>query len=291
MIGSENSGYIEEPLGDGLKRVWRLDEVLWAGDTAFQHVVIAKTAQGVTLFCGNDRQSSEFSQLVYHEALLVPALLLADRVESVLVIGSSEGVVSQMARTAGAARIDHVDIDREAVELCARLLPYGYTPEELDRAERHDGPVRMHYADGWEFVASKAGAAAYDIVLVDLPDEGDDENEQHNRLYGVEFLRMCRSVLAPGGVAVSQAGCATLWRNTTLVRSWKRFAETFPTVAYFGSDEHEWSFLFGRADEIADPLAVMTGRLERCAYRPVSIDAAALTGCSVPPYSVRHAGR
>ncbi|MFC4945569.1 spermidine synthase [Pseudonocardia sp. GCM10023141] len=277
---------IHEPMGPGLTRVWELEEVLWEGDTAFQHVVIARTAQGVALFCDDDRQSTELSQLVYHEALMVPALLLADRVDAVLVVGSSEGVVCQQAVAAGASRVDHVDIDEQAVRLCAEHLPYGYAPAELDRAEQGDGPIRVHYADGYRFVAETRDR--YDIVLVDLPDERADVDAQHNRLYGTEFLRMCRAALTPGGVVVTQAGCPTLWRNDTLRTSWRRFTETFDTTAYYGCDEHEWAYLFGRADVVADPTALMISRLDACGYRPVSIDAAALTGCSVPPFSVRH---
>jgi spermidine synthase len=286
----ERTSQIHEPVGHGLTRVWDLHEVLFEGDTAFQHVVIARTEQGVSLFCDNDRQSTEFSQLTYHEALMVPALLLADKIESVLVVGSSEGVVCQMAVAAGATRVDHVDIDTQAVQLCAEHLPYGYTPEELARAERGDGPVKVHYADGWQYlVDAAAGDTRYDIVLVDLPDEREEE-AQHNRLYGVEFLTMCKAVLAPGGVVVTQAGCQTMWRNQTLLTSWRRFTEVFGTTAYYGSDEHEWAYLFGRADEVADPTALMQSRLPGLGYRPQSIDAEALLGNSVPPYRVRHQG-
>lgn len=279
---------IREPLGAGLTRIWELDNVIWEGDTTFQHVVIAETAQGRSLFCDNDRQSTEFSQLTYHEALMVPALLLADQVRNVLVVGSSEGVVCQMAVAAGATRVDHVDIDTQAVKLCAEHLPYGYTEAELAAAERGDGPITVHYADGWQFLLDAAsGATRYDIVLVDLPDEREEE-AQHNRLYGAEFLGMCKAVLAPGGVVVTQAGCQTMWRNTTLKTSWQRFTAAFGTTAYYGSDEHEWAYLFGRIDEVADPTALMVERLATCGYRPESIDAQALIGNSVPPYRIRH---
>ena len=89
-----------------------------------------------------------------------------------LVVGSSEGVVSQLALAAGATRVDHVDIDTECVRRCAELLPYGYTPAELAAAEAGDGPVRMHYADGWQFLADAAARGdRWDVVIVDLPDE------------------------------------------------------------------------------------------------------------------------
>jgi spermidine synthase len=279
---------IHEPLGPGLTRVWDVDEVLFEGDTGFQHVLIGRTAQGVSLFCDNDRQSTEFSQLTYHEALLVPALLLADQVDRVLVVGSSEGVVCQIAVEFGARQVDHVDIDEQAVRLCAQHLPYGYSPSELDAAQRGDGPVTVHYADGYEFV--RQSASRYDVVLVDLPDERDgDATAQHNRLYGAEFMAMCRDITTPGGVVVNQAGCPTLWRNETLIRSLRRFGETFGTVSCFASDEHEWAFVTGRADEIADPAGLMVRRLATSRYRPRTLDADALRSRTVLPYHVRQA--
>ncbi|GAA3864620.1 spermidine synthase [Saccharothrix violaceirubra] len=277
---------IREPLGAGLNRTWDVDEVVVDTNTAFQHLVIARTAQGLSLFCDDDRQSTEFSQLTYHEALMVPALLLADQVDRVLVIGSSEGVVCQMAVAAGASVVDHIDIDEQAVKLCAEHLPYGYTNDELAAAERGDGAVRVRYIDGWEYI--RTTSERYDIVLVDLPDEREEE-AQHNRLYGEEFLGMCKALLNPGGVVVTQAGCQTMWRNNTLVRSWQRFHSVFDTVAYYGSDEHEWAYLFGRADKVEDPTALMVERLPKGGYQPETIDELALRGNSIAPYLVRKA--
>jgi spermidine synthase len=266
---------VVEPLGPGLSRVWELDRVLVDTHTAYQHVVIAETAQGVALFCDDDRQSTEASQLVYHEALLVPALLLATRPDRVLVIGSTEGVVSQLAVAAGARQVDHVDIDREAVELCAEHLPYGYLPHDL----REDGPIQLHYTDGWTFVAETP--ERYDIVVIDLPDEHPGP-AQHNRLYQVDFLARCRDILAEGGVVVSQAGCPTLWRNDTLVQSWQRFHKVFGTVTYYGSDEHEWAFLCGQTRS-----APATLDLAALRYRPTTIDSEALRANTIPPFHIR----
>lgn len=273
---------IVEPLGPGLTRNWRLTEILCEVRTEFQNLLIGRTEQGIALFSDGERQSTEFSQLVYHEALLVPALLLADKLERVLVIGSGEGVVSQLAVAAGAAHVDHVDIDREAVRLCAEHLPYGYTVDELLRAEKGLGPVAVHYRDGWDFV--DRSTVPYDIVVVDLPDER-SEPAQHNRLYDVGFLERCRKI---GQVVVGQAGCPTLWRNETLHWSWRRFRETFDTVVYFGSDEHEWAFLSGLCGAGPDNLiATMSARLATLPYRPRTIDADSLIACTVPPKALR----
>jgi spermidine synthase len=220
----------------------------------------------------------------------VPALLLAERVRRVLVIGSSEGVACELAVAAGASLVDHVDIDEQAVRACAEHLPYGYTPADLARAERGDGPVRVSYADGWAFLAAAVGRGdTYDVVVIDLPDENADPAAQHNRLYGTDFLARCARLLAPGGVVTCQAGCPTLWRNETLRASWRRFREVFATVLYFGSDEHEWAFLSGRADHVEQPGALVARRFAERGSAAVTLDAAALLGGSTPPYSLRHA--
>jgi diaminopimelate decarboxylase/spermidine synthase len=275
---------IIEPMGPGLSRSWHLTEVICDIRTEFQDLVIGRTEQGVALFGDSERQSTEFSQLLYHEALLVPALLLAEKIERVLVIGSGEGVVSQLAVAAGATHVDHVDIDREAVRLCAQHLPYGYSPDELSSAESGLGPIVMHYRDGWSFVGGST--EQYDIVVVDLPDER-TEPAQHNRLYGADFLAKCGTI---GRVVVFQAGCPTLWRNESLQRSWRRFHETFDTVVYFGSDEHEWAFLSGLASGAGDPVSVMSGRLATLPYRPRHIDTETLAAGVIPPKALRGMG-
>ncbi|RSM41236.1 spermidine synthase [Amycolatopsis balhimycina DSM 5908] len=280
---------IHEPVGHGLTRVWEVGDVRFHARTPYQEVLIGRTAQGVSLFCDGERQSTEASQLVYHEALMVPALLLAEQVRRVLVIGSSEGVACELAVAAGATLVDHVDIDAQAVRACAGHLPYGYTPADLARAERGDGPIRVSYEDGWAFLAAAEGSGdTYDVVVIDLPDENTDPGAQHNRLYGTDFLGRCARLLAPGGVVTCQAGCPTLWRNETLRASWRRFREVFATVLYFGSDEHEWAFLSGRADHVGQPGALVARRFAERGSGAVTLDAAALLGGATPPYSLRH---
>ena len=279
---------LTEPVGTGLTRTWDVREVLFQTRTEFQDLLIGRTAQGISLFCDGERQSTEATQLTYHEALMVPAMLLAGQVRRVLIIGSSEGVASRLAVAQGASTVDHVDIDRAAVRACAEHLPYGYSPDELAAAERGEGAVRVHYRDGWEFLAD--AEPGYDLVVIDLPDENDDPSAQHNRLYGTEFLRRCADLLAPGGVVTSQAGCPTMWRDGTLIAASQRFGELFGTTVYYGSAEHEWAFLSGRLDAIDDPVGVMTRRLAAAPYRPETLDAESLRGSTVPPLRVRASG-
>ncbi|GLX98350.1 hypothetical protein [Herbidospora sp. NBRC 101105] len=288
MITINGTTWVAEPIADGMERLWRVDEVIHSEITPFQTLDFARTAHGITLFANGERQSSEQTQEVYHEALTIPPVLLADRVDRCLVIGSSEGVACQMLVACGASRVDHVDIDEQAVRLCASRLPYGYTEKELAAAEGDDGPIHVHYEDGYAFVeAAVAAGRTWDVIIVDLPDETDDGQAQHDRLYSSTFLGLCARALAPGGVISTQAGCPTMWRQTTLRRSWHNFIAAFPTVVYFGSAAHEWAFISGRRDTVDRPHAVMGRRLRTLSYRPVSIDVRTLDAALVPPLEIR----
>ncbi|WP_308015366.1 adenosylmethionine decarboxylase [Pseudonocardia sp. ICBG1293] len=54
---------VTEPVSPGLTRRWDLGRVHHVAHTGFQHVVVADTAHGVSLFCDDERQSTEQTQL------------------------------------------------------------------------------------------------------------------------------------------------------------------------------------------------------------------------------------
>ncbi|SDE59582.1 spermidine synthase [Pseudonocardia oroxyli] len=285
-VVSRGGTEVVEALSAGVTRTWAVEGVRARVRTAWQEVLIADTAQGVTLFCDDERQSAEHTQLTYHEALFVPAALLADRRERVLVVGSSEGVVSELAVACGARTVDHVDLDEECVRLCAEHLPYGYSPAELAAAERGSGPVRMHFADGLAFVAE--ATEQWDVIVVDLPDERpDDPSAQLNRLYSEDFLTDCAGRLRPGGVVVAQAGSPAVWRDGTLRAAWARFSSVFAQTVYAGCPEHEWAFLCGLMRPIVDPGGMAARRLAELPYTPATLDADDLRARTVAPSPLR----
>ena len=171
--GDSHPTHVEEQLSSGIARVWELNEVIAAERTAYQDVLIARTAHGTTLFCNRERQSSELTQLIYHEGQFIPAALLAGQRKRVLVIGSSEGVVVQLALWCGAEHVVHVDIDRRCVDLCAEHLPYGYSKRDVQRYEKGTDTVQLLFEDGSAVVdRMKADSRRFDIIVMDLPDEG-----------------------------------------------------------------------------------------------------------------------
>ncbi len=282
--GDSRPTHVEEQLSSGLTRIWEIDEVVATERTAYQDVLIARTAHGMTLFCNRERQSSELTQLIYHEGQFIPAALLAGRCKRVLVIGSSEGVVVQLALWCGAEHVVHVDIDRRCVDLCAEHLPYGYSKRDVERYEKGTDIVHLLFEDGSAVVDRlKAENQHFDIVVMDLPDEELDSDKQHNRLYQREFLEDLRDLLEPDGVVISQAGCASFWRNQTLAHTFQRFSD----VVYFELTEQDWVWVVGCNAATPDPVATMQHTLKGLPYTPHFIDGTLIAAATVLPVGLR----
>jgi spermidine synthase len=297
MIDGNAARWLCEPIQHDVMDQWRLDEVLHESRTKYQEVLIARTRLGVTLFCDDNPQSAETGQLAFHEAELVPAMLLATRpVQRVLVIGCSEGTVSQIAVQSGAELVDHVDIDQDCVWACARYLPYGFDADEVRQAETGEATIRLHYADGRQFVldALRSGRR-YDIVVLDLPEEREDIDAQQNVFYGREFLECCRELLVPGGVLSTHVSRPYLSVPTpesreSFVRPWRRFGQVFGTRVYFRSAEQPWAaIMLGQREPEANPVRWMVRQLASLPYWPRTIDAPMLISATHLPRALRAA--
>lgn len=286
--------WLREPIWDSVVDEWRLDEVLHESSTPFQKLMIARTALGVTLFCDDNPQSAEIGQEAFHEAEIIPALLLAERRERVLVIGCSEGTVPQIAARAGVEHVDHVDIDPDCVRECARHLPFGFGMDEVAKAEQGVGPIRLHYRDGADFVREAIrDGTKYDVVVLDLPEEQEDHDSSHSGLHERDFLVRCRELLAPGGVVSTHISRPHLSLPTpgsvdSVRRPWRRFRDVFGTTAYFRSDEQPWAaIMLGRVEPVADVRRTMLDALQALPYTPRTIDALTLRRVTENPALAR----
>lgn len=235
---------------------------LFTGRTTFQEVAILDTHEyGKMLVIDGRTQSTEEDEYIYHEALVHPALLTHPHPRSVLIIGGGEGAtLREVLRYRSVSRVVMVDLDRELVELCQKLLP------EWHEGAFQDPRVELVFADGKDYVDQTD--STFDIILIDVCDVL--EAGPALCLYTESFYRRTRERLTPEGILVVQAmelsGLDfkdhlavrdTLLQVFPLVRSYSTFIPSFWS---------EWGFLV--ASDGLDPATIPREQLvERLASR------------------------
>jgi len=278
---------LQEPISEGISRSWEIYKIHVQSKTEFQDLLIADTAHGTTLFCNNERQSSELSQLAYHEGQVMPALLsMPNLPKTALVIGSSEGVAVQILQKAGVENITHVDIDEECMVACGKYLPYGYTVDEIKKymSAGSTDSLKVIIGDGKEYIESMLDKKInFDLIVMDIP----DESPKTEGLYDELFWNRVKSVLAPGGAFITQAGNSCLWRCDSLKTAYVRMKKVFHHVTYFEVDEQDWVWLVGHAGEVELSTEQMQEKLASSKYTPRHIDAVSLSRSVIAPKVMR----
>lgn len=250
---------LREELSCGMFRVWKLDKVYCNQKTGYQQVVIADTCCGYTLFCDGQRQSSEHTQLLYHEAMTYPGLLLLrpEHRKNALVLGSSEGVAPNILEEHFEV-VYHVDLDRECQRLCQSYLPYA------------GRPVKNAIIDDAYSYLYNTGVK-YSLICADLP-ELQPASPLDTTVYSRNGLWKIKSRLSEHGVFITEAGSPALWRNRSIIDLYKRMKEVFPQVIYFDVVEHEWAWLIGLNTPNLNYLLFCEEELYGLPIKPHSLD-------------------
>ncbi|NMO38294.1 polyamine aminopropyltransferase [Streptomyces sp. GMY01] len=193
------------------------DDVRVAMRTGVQEIVLTGGTRGrpLDLFLDGRLRVSSQDERRYHEALVRPAMTGAHA--RVLILGGGDGLAArEVLLHPGVDRVDIVEIDPAVVRL-ARTDP------ALTRLNGHvydDRRVQVHTADAFARLRTLP-AAAYDVVIEDLPDPGITAS---TKLYSREFYDLVRRVLAPGGrLAVHGGPVASrpdvFWTVETTIRA------------------------------------------------------------------------
>ncbi|MCW3813673.1 polyamine aminopropyltransferase [Micromonospora sp. DR5-3] len=179
------------------------DPVVHAERSRYQEIVLTRSVREIghadtdlRLFLNGDLQFSSVDEYRYHESLVHPALR-GPRGE-VLVLGAGDGLaLREILKYPDVRRVTVVDLDPAVVRLAE-------TEPQLRELNHHafaDPRVRVLNLDafGWLRTATER----FDVVVADLPDPDETATA---KLYTVEFYALIRSVLAPDGRLVVQAG-------------------------------------------------------------------------------------
>ena len=220
--------YLAQPGDTHLTVLYEVEEVIYQTRSKYQEIAVVKLkGLGKALILDGLIQSVEADEYVYHEALVHPALTAHPNPRRVLILGGGEGATLREAlkhRTVEQAVM--VDIDGEVIETAKKYL------QEWHQGAFDDPRARVVVADGFEYVKEAASRGeAFDVVVMDLTDPFGSEIAHH--LYSEESFRKIKSVLAPDGIVVTQAGNSFYFRKPYQeVR--KAVAAVFKEVCEYG---------------------------------------------------------
>ena len=265
------------------RRLFAPEELVYVERTHYQHLALTRGRGGETrLYLNGHLQFASHDEARYHEALVhVPwaiRTLQASQDEGVdstglrvLVLGGGDGLATRELLTHDPAALTLVDLDPAVTEL-AQTHPL---LRQLNQDAFADPRVEIVHDDALQWLR-RASPASVDLIVVDLPDPS---TPALARLYSVQFDRLLRRALAPGGVGVVQAGSPWFARDAYWsIEASLRAAglETLPYHLHIPSFG-EWGFVaFSRAP-LAPPRRLVSSR----SYR--FLDDAVLPGLFVFP--------
>lgn len=203
MLALSNNWFAESACTAECKTLYPVGECLWAGNTAWCDLVIAKSPVfGKLLFMDGEIQSAASDEAIYHEHLVHPLMnSLANRPNKrVLIVGGGEGAtLREVLKWSSVADVVWVDIDEDAVNLCRRHLVYA------DDDVYNDPRVEHHWVDICKYLEGPTGS--FDAVILDLPDPDVKKLRVNNAyLYSHAFYLAIMGTLLPGGGIVSHVG-------------------------------------------------------------------------------------
>jgi spermidine synthase len=174
------------------------DEIVYTKDTPYQRIVITRGRAGFQLFLNGNLQFSSTDEYRYHEALVHPAMLLANNPKRVLVLGGGDGLaLREVLKYPSVERVTLVDLDPEMTKLSSRF-PLLAT---LNQQAFNDPRVQVINEDAFIWV-EKTTEPLYDTAIADFPDPN---TFALGKLYTTRFYRLLRSRLTQNAAVAVQS--------------------------------------------------------------------------------------
>jgi len=228
-------------LTQGFERTLALipvERVVFSGKSKFQRIeVLDFEGIGRGLVLDGFVQAVESDEFVYHETLVQTALYNCGRAKQVAIIGGGDGgALREALRCRSVERVVMVDIDETVVNVSKKYL------KSIHRGSFYDKRARVIIEDGRKFLSHRK--AKFDIIVVDATDPVPSGPSLY--LYSLEFYKIVKRALRPGGVLVTQAAPYDENQFVRVLRTLNgAFVRTLPFHAYVRSFTDDWGFGLG----------------------------------------------
>lgn len=236
------------------------DEIIFARDTRYQHIVLTRFKDDIRLFLNSHLQFSSRDEYRYHEALIHPGLSAVAAPRRVLVLGGGDGLaVREILKYPQIESITLVDLDAEMT----RLFSTHTMLTALNHKSFSSSKVHIINADAFPWVDSNT--ESYDFIVIDFPDP---TNYSLGKLYTTAFYKATARHLSGQGLMVVQSTSPMFARDSywCIAETLKQAGlQTYPYHVYVPSFG-EWGFVIAAYHDYQLPASLPKG------LRFVSVD-------------------
>ncbi len=204
----------------------KVDQTVYSAQSEFQKIDIFDTPHfGRTLALDGIFMTSIGDEFYYHEMIAHPALVTAPKIDRVLIIGGGDGgTAREVLRHKEVKEVVLAEIDGMVVEACKKFMP------EIGAGAWEDPRFKEAIGDGIKYVA-EAKEGSFDVILLD----GSDPVGPAEGLFGLDFYKNVKRVLAPDGVFALQSESPVVFEKL-FFDTQKALRGVFEQVhPYFGS--------------------------------------------------------
>jgi spermidine synthase len=229
------------------------DEIIFARDTRYQHIVLTRWKDDIRLFLNSHLQFSSRDEYRYHEALVHPGLAAIAAPRHVLVLGGGDGLaVREILKYPQVEDVTLVDLDPEMVRLFSSNVMLTALNQKSFLSQR----VHVINADAFPWIDSNTNS--YDFIVVDFPDP---TNYSLGKLYTTAFYKGVARHLSSQGIMVVQSTSPLFARDSywCIAETIKQTGlHTYPYHVYVPSFG-EWGFVMASYGEYKPPQSFPPG--------------------------------
>lgn len=165
------------------------DPIVYSRTSPYQRIVITRNTAGFQLYLNGNLQFSSADEYRYHEALVHPAMQLAENPRRVLVLGGGDGLaVREILKHRSVEHVTLVDLDPDMTALAERFPPLGELNEQA-----LDNP-RVEIVNQDAMIWLEEPGEPFDAAIIDFPDPN---TFALGKLYTTRFYRLLRGRLTP----------------------------------------------------------------------------------------------
>ncbi len=172
--------------------------VLFRKETPYQTIELVKHHGGLLLKLNGSWQVHTNEEKLYHESFATVPLMLAEKVEKVVILGGGDGLaLRNVLHFPDVKEVTLVELDQGVIDLCSTNEIW----KQLNEGALTNPRVKVVCADAidWFLKTPKT----FDVILHDLEDtETDQPRDVSVELYA-ELFNAIRDKLNPGGVMVT----------------------------------------------------------------------------------------